>query len=128
MTNSKGKPDYFMWINRNQLCGTEWSDKYDLWLYDSGKYTNLNFCFPVKPFLLWYGLQVDKACLCKQRWNVSLFLSTWSCQIWLLQLALPWACWFIATGLQLVILIVVLTCSLFTNCLCFCLCATLGLC
>ena len=46
------------------------------------------FCFPVKPFLLWYALQVDKACLCKQRWNVSLFLSTWSCQIWLLQLAL----------------------------------------
>ena len=40
-----------------------------------------NLCFPEKPFLLHYNLQhVDKVHLCKQRWNIYLFLSTWSFQ------------------------------------------------
>ena len=40
-------------------------------------------------------------------------------KIWPLQLALLWTWWFIATGLQLVILVIVLICSLFPNCLYF---------
>lgn len=83
-----------------------------------GKYTSLN-CLE-KPFLLCRDLQqIDKVCLCKQRWKIYLFLSTCPCQ----NLASPtgslWPRWFTVTGL--VILIIVKTCSLFSSCLCFCL-------
>ena len=47
-----------------------------VWLF--GNYTSFNFCFPEKPFLLCYDLQqLDKIYLCKQKWHVYLFLSTW---------------------------------------------------
>ena len=32
--NSNEKPDYFIQINRNHLHETEWTDKYDLWLWE----------------------------------------------------------------------------------------------
>ena len=89
-----------------------------LWLF--GKYTNLNFFFPEKLYLLCYNLQqVNKKISLQTKMTcLSLSLPDPS-RIWLLQLALLWTWWFSTTGLQLLILIIVLMCSLFSNCLWF---------
>lgn len=91
------------------------------------KYTQLEFLFSCKTFSYDMAYKLIKHAFVSKRWNVSLFslpglpnLTSAGSPLGLLV--------FIATGLQPVILIILLTCSWFPNCLCFSLCATLWLC
>lgn len=62
LQNSHRKLDSFIQINRNELHGTEWIDKYDFnSMIFSEIYQLFNLYFPEKPLLLCYDfLQVDK--------------------------------------------------------------------
>ena len=114
--NSNEKPDFFIQIPIG-IIYMRLSELINM-IYDFGKRTSLNPWFSVNLFS--YGVTYNK--LIKYTFvskdEAFIFFSLPDpTRVWLLQLTLLWTWWLTATGLQLVILIIVLISYLFPNCL-----------